>query len=69
MLVSPELASATDASLNLVNHEEDAKLVGQVTHALCELTGQVVVTTFRLNGLNNNSANFTALLNAPLFNF
>lgn len=56
MLVSPELASGADTSLDLVDDEEDVVLLGQGTQLAEEVRASVVITTLALNGLNDNGA-------------
>lgn len=53
--MAPELASSTKASLDLIGDQGDVILLGDVTETLEEGGGSVVVTTLRLDGLNDET--------------
>lgn len=55
VVVGPELAGGTHTSLHLINNEEDVVALGDLTQATEEGRGGVVVTTLRLDGLDDNS--------------
>ena len=69
MLVRPEVTSAANTGLDLINHHVDAELGSESADTLSELRREVVVATLRLNGLDNHSTYFAAFLNTPLFDF
>lgn len=54
VLVGPELASGTNAGLNLVGNEEDVVLAGKGAQLLEEFGAGVVVTTLGLDGLDHD---------------
>jgi hypothetical protein len=54
VVVSPEFASGTDTSLDLIDNHENVVLAGNSTEASEEGRRGVVVATLRLNGLDNN---------------
>ena len=56
VVVSPELASGTDTSLNLINNHENVVLAGDGTEASEEGGRGVVVATLRLNGLDDDGS-------------
>lgn len=56
VLVGPELASSTDTSLDFINNEEGLVLVGDLLQLVEEIGGSVVVTTLRLNRLDDHSS-------------
>ena len=57
VVVAPEGTSSTEASLDLIGNQGDTVLLGDVTETLEESRGGVVVTTFGLNGLNDETSN------------
>lgn len=54
VLVSPELAGRANAGLHLVDDQEDVGPLGDLTETLEERRGGVVVTTLRLNRLDDH---------------
>lgn len=62
VLVSPELAGGTDTGLNLVNDHEDVVALGDLTQATEELGRGVVVTTLRLDGLDDDGSRRVVVL-------
>lgn len=57
VVVSPEGTGGTEAGLDLISDENTAVLLGDVTETLEEGGGSVVVTTLRLNRLNDETSN------------
>ena len=68
MLVSPELSSGADTSLNLVNKHVNSQLKCQISHTLGEFSRQIVVATFGLDRLHCNADHLLAFLDSPLLN-
>lgn len=56
VLMGPELASGADAGLHLVDNHQDVLLLGNLAQAAEEFGRGMVVTTLRLDGLNNNGS-------------
>lgn len=54
VVVGPELASGTDTSLDLVDDQENVVLLGELTQTTEKGGGGVVVTTLRLDGLDDD---------------
>lgn len=52
--------------MHFINYEKDAKLECEVSHTLCELIGQVVVSSFGLNRLHDDGDDFFAVIVLPL---
>ena len=69
VFVAPEFAGRADTCLHFVDNKEDTKLEGQVSHALSKLVGKVIVSSFRLDWLHDNSDNLFAVLVFPLADF
>jgi hypothetical protein len=57
VIMSPEGTGGTETGLNLIGNENGSVLLGDITETLEESRGGVVVTTLRLNGLNNETGN------------
>jgi hypothetical protein len=57
VVVCPELSGCTNTGLHLIDDEEDVRALGDVTQALEESRGGMVVTTLGLNGLDHHSGN------------
>jgi hypothetical protein len=57
VVVSPEGTGGTETSLDLISDKDTAVLLGDVTETLEESRGSVVVTTLRLNRLNDETSN------------
>lgn len=57
VVVGPELTGGTDTGLDLVDDQKDVVALGDLAQTAEELRRGVVVTTLRLDGLNDDSGN------------
>lgn len=57
MVMAPERTSGAEASLDLIGDEDSVVTLGDVAETLEEGGRGVVVTTLRLDGLNNETSN------------
>ena len=69
MLVRPESTCCADAGLHLIDDKVHAFFLGDILEALSELSRQMVISTFRLDRLDDSSYDFGAFFFAPLADF
>jgi hypothetical protein len=69
VVVSPEFASGTNTSLDLIDNHKDVVLAGDRTKTSEEGGGSVVVAALRLNGLDNDSSRWAVETGDDLLDF
>lgn len=65
--MSPECSGKANTCLDFVNNHEDAKFLRQLSESVSEVARDMVITTFRLNWLDDSGSDLAVLLGPPVF--